>query len=80
MPNAINAKRRAYKINQTPTNADMEKIAEIYATCIQMSKDTGIPHHVDHIQPLSKGGLHHEDNLQILTATENRKKHDKWEV
>jgi len=35
---------------------------------------TGIQHHVDHIIPLSKGGLHHPDNLQILTAEENLKK------
>jgi 5-methylcytosine-specific restriction endonuclease McrA len=29
---------------------------------------------VDHIQPIAKGGLHHPDNLQILTMEENRKK------
>lgn len=30
--------------------------------------------HVDHIIPLSKGGPHVADNLQILTATENMRK------
>ncbi len=39
-----------------------------------MTSETGIPHEVDHIIPISKGGLHHQDNLQILTQQENRKK------
>ena len=33
-----------------------------------------IPHEVDHIIPICKGGLHHPDNLQILTMKENREK------
>lgn len=32
---------------------------------------------VDHIMPLAKGGLHHEDNLQYLPAKVNLQKHDK---
>ena len=31
-------------------------------------------YHVDHIIPLCKGGLHHENNLQILTAHQNQSK------
>ncbi len=34
-------------------------------------------HHVDHIQPLSKGGMHCLSNLQYLTAAENLSKGDK---
>ena len=34
--------------------------------------------HVDHIIPLSKGGLHHPDNLQILDGKLNDSKKDKW--
>lgn len=48
-------------------DADKEKIKEIYKNC-------PIGYEVDHIVPLSKGGLHHEDNLQYLTITENRTK------
>lgn len=50
---------------------------EIYKQCYLQSHATRIPHHVDHRIPLSKGGAHHPDNLQILTATENLKKGSK---
>ena len=32
---------------------------------------------VDHIKPISKGGLHHQDNLQILEKILNNKKRAK---
>ena len=57
-----------------PKDADRTKIKEIYLKCREMTKSTGIPHQVDHIIPRSKGGLHHQDNLQILTREENRRK------
>lgn len=53
---------------------EMDRIYKIYAECQFLTEVTGIPHHVDHIMPISKGGLHHPDNLQILTAQENLKK------
>lgn len=43
--------------------------------------ETGIPHHVDHIIPLQGEnicGLHIPENLQILKATDNRKKGNKF--
>ncbi len=57
--------------------AIQEKINFFYKEAVKLSEETGIPHEVDHIIPISKGGKHHENNLQILTATENRKKHNK---
>jgi len=45
-----------------------------YAEARRLSRETGIPHHVDHIIPIAKGGLHCQLNLQVLTATENLKK------
>jgi len=68
------AKRRASVRNQLPKNADLDIIRSIYEECRRLSVETGIPHEVDHIIPIAKGGLHHQDNLQILTMTENRKK------
>ena len=58
------------KSNQTPLDADLEKIKEIYYNCPE-------GHEVDHIIPISKGGLHHQDNLQYLTISENRRKSNK---
>lgn len=68
-------KRKAMKLNQTPTLTEMEKniINFYYEVCGTMAD-----YHVDHIKPISKGGLHHPDNLQILSAELNLQKHDKW--
>lgn len=75
------ARSRARKLNQTPNLSPEEKarIKEIYEDCQRISKETGIPHDVDHIKPLAKGGLHHPDNLQILSASENRSKGAKYD-
>ena len=51
--------------------ADKQKIKEIYLNC-------PAGYEVDHIVPLSLGGLHHEDNLQYLTIEENRRKGNRW--
>lgn len=68
------AKRRASVRNQLPIDADLDIIKSIYEECRRISVETGVPHEVDHIIPIAKGGLHHQDNLQILTMIENRKK------
>lgn len=74
--NARAAKRRAAKRNQTPnlTEQDKTDIIMLYQQAKEVSASTGIPHEVDHIQPISRGGLHHPINLQILTRDENRQK------
>jgi len=65
----------AMKLNQTPTLTENEKKKiELYYT---ISHHLGENFHVDHIHPLSKGGLHHPDNLQILTKEENLIKSNK---
>ena len=70
---------RSKKFGELPslTPEDQEHILLIYKECARITEETGIPHHVDHIHPISKGGKHHPDNLQILTATENIRKGNK---
>ena len=64
------SKYRAKKYRVIDANANPTKIKEIYRNCPP-------GHEVDHIIPLSKGGKHHEDNLQYLTIAENRSKGSK---
>ncbi len=59
------------------TKEENNRIEEIYKECARITEETGILHHVDHIHPISKGGRHHPDNLQILTAVENISKSNK---
>ena len=79
LANARNAKRRTNikngSVNLTPE--EKLRIREIYIKCKMISESTGIPHQVDHIIPVAKGGLHHPDNLQILTRFENLSKGSK---
>ena len=77
--NAIAAKRRATKLKQTPdlTRGQRQEIVDLYELSTFAYEISGIKHHVDHIIPLVKGGLHHPLNLQVITATENLSKNDK---
>ena len=70
---------RSKKFGEAPilTEEEHQRILEIYKECARITEETGILHHVDHIHPISKGGKHHPDNLQILTATENIRKGNK---
>lgn len=74
-------KRRTSKLKSTPLFADLNKIKEIYENAAKM-RNKGFNVEVDHIIPLiSKKvcGLHVEWNLQIIDATENRKKSNKFD-
>jgi hypothetical protein len=65
----------------TPTWADRELIKELYALARKLTEQTGIPHEVDHIVPLqgvNVSGLHTQDNLQVITAEQNRRKSNKF--
>jgi hypothetical protein len=77
-------KYRASKLKATPLWVDEEHkwlIDEVYHLAKIRSESTGIVWHVDHIVPL-KGktvcGLHVIENLQILPATENISKGNKF--
>lgn len=58
---------RARKYNAIVESSDFELIKRIYENCPD-------GYHVDHIQALASGGLHHQDNLQYLEISENCRK------
>ena len=70
---AHDAKRRSMKKAALHPHRNIDTINEIYSSC-----PTG--YHVDHIIPISKGGLHHEANLRIISAKENLSKSNKLDV
>lgn len=79
--NALNAKRRAAQLRAKPAWANLDAIQAFYTEAARLTKETGIRHEVDHIIPLQGKlicGFHHEDNLQILTRTENAHKRNKF--
>jgi 5-methylcytosine-specific restriction endonuclease McrA len=69
--------KRARKKSQTPEDADFDKINYMYNVCRSISQIKGKPYQVDHIYPISKGGPHHQDNLQILDGVVNATKYNK---
>lgn len=82
---ANSALRRARKKNASPkwlTATHLATIKSIYKAANNLSKKTGVAHHVDHIVPLSGKlvcGLHVPWNLQVLTQYNNLSKHNKFD-
>ena len=60
------------------TQREKEQVYQIYQIAKYKTEETGIPHHVDHIIPVSKGGLHVLENLRVITAKENLMKSNKY--
>jgi hypothetical protein len=71
---AKQARRRATCKAQLPSWACIQKIKNVYKYAKQLEIETGVKMHVDHIYPLKSNymcGLHVENNLQIILASEN---------
>ena len=74
--NARAAKRRAAKLQRTPPWADLKDIAGFYQTANWLGL------HVDHIVPLQGklvSGLHVSNNLRMIPAEDNIRKHAKFD-
>lgn len=79
---AKEAKRRATKLNATPKWVDLNAIKTEYLLAKWCSDVTGEFYHVDHIIPLNGigvCGLHVPWNLQVLPATTNLQKGNRYE-
>ncbi len=78
--NAKTAKRRAQKRKATPswlTEDHWAQMEVFYVEAAVLTRETGIPHEVDHIIPLqgkTVRGLHVPWNLRVITRSENRHK------
>lgn len=73
--------REASQLTALPTWANKFFMSEIYSLAKLRSKYTGIVWHVDHIVPLRSRfvcGLHVEHNMQIIPATANLKKGNRY--
>lgn len=78
---ALMAKRRVAKLNASVDWANQELISAVYNRAFRFGLWLDTEYHVDHIIPLQHPlvcGLHNEFNLQILTATENLSKNNKF--
>jgi len=84
--NALEAKRRAAKIQRTPawlTEFDLLKIECLYQVAAMYSRESGQAWHVDHIIPLQGelvSGLHVPNNLRVIPGKQNIAKSNKFEV
>jgi len=80
------ATRRASQMQRTPcwlTDIDHDRIKNEYKLAALLSKVEGIQWSVDHIIPLQGklvSGLHVPSNLQVMRASENFAKRNKFEV
>ncbi len=73
------SKRRA-SIKKASCNLCEESkrlIKHFYDWSVRLENKLGIEFHVDHILPLSLGGLHHPSNLQVVPARWNLRKHNR---
>jgi 5-methylcytosine-specific restriction endonuclease McrA len=67
--------RQLKKLAAIPPGTDLHAISKIYARAAELRQWFDVV--VDHKLPISKGGQHTPENLQIIYAFENGRKHDR---
>lgn len=81
--NASTRKYQAAKLQRTPSWANLDRIEGIYKLAAYLSEEYNVSIHVDHEIPLQGAlvsGLHVEDNLQLMYASDNQSKSNSFEV
>lgn len=79
---SVHEENRKERVPPWLTEAQKQEINDIYRKAREIERLTGVKHHVDHIVPLQGAlvsGLHVPWNLQILSATENSRKSNRFE-
>ena len=78
------AKRKATILQRTPKwDSEAHLIQAKYQLANMLTRETGKPHHVDHIIPLQGKkvcGLHVFSNLRVILGEENIKKSNKFSI
>jgi hypothetical protein len=78
---ARNITRKHGQALATPAWADFRAINAVYAQAKALESADGIARHVDHEIPLKHPmvcGLHVHNNLRVLTALDNMRKHNSF--
>lgn len=70
------AARRARMIGVLHPDHDKKEEAILIAERRRLEGETGVRHAVDHIIPISRGGWHHHENLQVMPFGMNSRKGD----
>jgi hypothetical protein len=76
-------RRRAMAVLATPVWRDKQKIQEVYRRREELNAMGGECYHVDHIIPIQGDyvcGLHVHNNLQVILASENISKNNKYKI
>lgn len=68
---ASSQRRRAAVVAALSPDRDEAKIAAMHNLAVRLTEKFGTPYHVDHLVPLSKGGMHHESNLVVMRGDYN---------
>lgn len=70
------------KKEATPAWCDLDLVKSLYRHARSLTEQTGVRHHVDHIIPLRHElvcGLHVHNNLRVIPADENWRKHNSFD-
>lgn len=81
MPKYLGNNWHLQRVLATPAWSSMGRILGVYRLSRKMSIDTGVPHNVDHIVPLTHPrvcGLHVWWNLRVIPAAVDRAKSNHW--